>query len=64
MTVKELLHQNSIDLIDEPIAWESTTLYYKKYITESRYQKLDKRYRKWYKPYLCSHCKNNRTLCD
>ena len=42
--------------VDEPIAWESTTSCYHKYITEGRFQKLRPAYRKWYKPYRCSAC--------
>lgn len=40
----------------EPIAWESTTVAYTKYITDERYQKFSPEVRKWYKPYRCSAC--------
>ncbi|WP_342705199.1 hypothetical protein OHZ10_29415 [Burkholderia arboris] len=44
----------------EPIAWESTTVAYTKYITDERYQKFSPEVRKWYKPYHCSSCKESR----
>lgn len=40
----------------EPIAWESTTVCYTKYITDSRYMKLRPEFRKWYRPYRCKSC--------
>ena len=45
---------------DKPIAWESTTPVYTKYITEDRYQKFSPEVRKWYKPYRCSACSEPR----
>lgn len=45
---------------DEPIAWESTTPVYTKYITDERYQKFSPEARKWYKPYRCSACSEPR----
>ncbi|WP_261533597.1 hypothetical protein [Burkholderia multivorans] len=44
----------------EPIAWESTTVAYAKYITDERYQKFSPEVRKWYKPYRCSACSQPR----
>ncbi|UIY58159.1 hypothetical protein [Burkholderia cepacia] len=44
----------------EPIAWESTTVAYTKYITDERYQKFSPEVRKWYKPYRCSACSEPR----
>lgn len=44
----------------EPIAWESTTAVYTKYITDERYQKFSPEVRKWYKPYRCSACTEPR----
>lgn len=41
----------------EPIEWESTTLAFVKYITDSRYRKLPSFFKSWYKPYRCSACK-------
>lgn len=41
----------------EPIAWESRTPVYKKYITETKFRKLRPAYQKWYKPYKCSSCR-------
>lgn len=41
---------------DEPIAWESTTPVYFKFITDSRYRKFSPAVRKWYRPYRCSTC--------
>lgn len=46
------------EAVDDGIAWESTTVAYKKYITDGKYQKLKPSYRKWYKPYMCSSCKS------
>lgn len=40
----------------KPIAWESTTPVYVKFITDERYQRLRPGYKKWYKPYRCSQC--------
>ena len=40
----------------KPIAWESTTPVYVKFITDERYQRLRPGYKKWYKPYRCSLC--------
>lgn len=40
----------------KPIAWESTTPVYIKFITDERYQRLRPGYKKWYKPYRCSQC--------
>ncbi|WP_343482994.1 ead/Ea22-like family protein [Enterobacter cloacae] len=40
----------------KPIAWESTTPVYVKFITDERYQRLRPGYQKWYKPYRCSQC--------
>lgn len=40
----------------EPIAWESTTLGYKKYLTQSDYEMFSPAVRAWYKPYKCSNC--------
>ncbi|MDN8102351.1 hypothetical protein [Burkholderia multivorans] len=44
----------------EPIAWESTTVAYTKYITDERYQNFSPEVRKWYKPYRCSACSEPR----
>ena len=43
-------------LLRKPIAWESTTPVYIKFITDERYQRLRPGYKKWYKPYRCSQC--------
>ena len=40
----------------EPVAWESTTPGYIKYITQARYEKFSPAVRRWYKPYRCSGC--------
>ncbi len=40
----------------EPIAWESTTEAYKKYITQKQYDTFNSNFQKWYKPYKCSSC--------
>jgi hypothetical protein len=39
----------------EPLAWESTTPAYIKWITDSRYRKLRPAYQKWYRP-ICAKC--------
>jgi hypothetical protein len=40
----------------EPVAWESTTPGYIKYITQARYEKFSPNVQRWYKPYKCSSC--------
>ncbi|WP_198297932.1 Lar family restriction alleviation protein [Bordetella genomosp. 9] len=40
----------------EPIAWESTTPVYFKYITDSQYRKFSAKVRAWYRPYRCATC--------
>lgn len=40
----------------EPVAWESTTPTFKKYITQSRYEKFKPGAQRWYKPYRCTAC--------
>ena len=40
----------------EPVAWESTTPGYIKYITQARYEKFSPNVQRWYKPYRCSGC--------
>jgi hypothetical protein len=40
----------------EPIAWESTTPVYTKFITQDRFEKLRPEAQRWYKPYRCSVC--------
>lgn len=42
----------------EPIAWESTTLGYIRFVTDSRYRKFNPRVQAWYKPYRCSNCED------
>lgn len=40
----------------EPIAWESTTLGYTKFLTQSGSERFSPAVRAWYKPYKCSNC--------
>lgn len=40
----------------EPVAWESTTTCYVKYVTDKRYQGFSDQVKQWYKPYKCSNC--------
>lgn len=40
----------------EPVAWESTTPTFEKYITQSRYEKFKPGAQRWYKPYRCTAC--------
>ena len=47
---------NSRQEAQEPVAWESTTPGYIKYITQARYEKFSPAVRRWYKPYRCSGC--------
>jgi hypothetical protein len=42
--------------VQEPVAWESVTPVYRRFITDARYQKLSAEARRWYRPYLCPHC--------
>lgn len=42
--------------LSEPVAWESTTPAYTKYVTQSRYEKFSPAVRSWYKPFKCSAC--------
>lgn len=43
-----------------PIAWESTTPVYFKYVTQAKYEKFSPAVRQWYKPYRCTDCANTR----
>jgi hypothetical protein len=40
----------------EPVAWESTTVGFRKYITDAQYQHFGIASRAWYRPYKCSSC--------
>lgn len=40
----------------QPIAWESKTPFFRKYLTQATYERLGERFRSWYKPYRCSNC--------
>ena len=42
----------------EPIAWRSTTVAYKQYITDRQYRMLSPAARRWYEPYKCACCAN------
>jgi len=42
--------------MSEPIAWESTTVVFKRFLTETQYQRLRPSYRRWYRPYRCACC--------
>lgn len=39
----------------DPYAWESTTLFFTRFITDSRYQRLRPGFQKWYRP-ICAKC--------
>jgi len=41
---------------DEPIAWESTTICYTKFVSDRRYRLFSPKVQGWYKPYRCSSC--------
>lgn len=43
-----------------PIAWESTTPVYFKYVNQAKYEKFSPAVRQWYKPYRCTDCANTR----
>ena len=45
-----------VDPLAEPIAWESITQVYTKYVSERRYQNFRPETQRWYKPYRCSNC--------
>lgn len=47
----------------EPLAWESTTPVYTRYITEARYQKLMPEFQKWYRP-ICPTCAKVEPVID
>lgn len=38
------------------IAWEATSGYLKRYVTDEQYRKFRPAIREWYKPYRCSNC--------
>lgn len=40
----------------EPIAWESTTVCYTQFVTDSSYRNFSAEAQRWYKPYRCSSC--------
>lgn len=40
----------------EAIAWESKTHVFRKFVTDSTYQRFSTETKKWYKPYKCSSC--------
>jgi hypothetical protein len=40
----------------EPIAWASTTVAFRRFISETQYQSLRPVYRKCYMPYRCTYC--------
>lgn len=42
----------------EPVAWESTTICYTKFVSDRRYQKFSPKVQAWYKPYRCSSCES------
>lgn len=42
--------------LSEPVAWESTTPAYIKYVTQSRYEMFSPAVRRWYKPFKCASC--------
>lgn len=46
----------------EPIAWESTTVGYIKYLTKERYDKLNPSFKQWYRPYKCAQCEKRTDL--
>ena len=44
----------------EPLAWESTTPVYVRFITQRRYERLHPIFRKWYRP-ICQTCAAAKT---
>lgn len=40
----------------QPAAWESTTAFFTKYVSDQKYQAFSKAVKSQYKPYLCSNC--------
>lgn len=57
--VREVERTDAAQPANEPIAWESTTFGYRKYLTQAQYERIGERFRKWYKPYRCSACTNH-----
>lgn len=45
----------------QPVAWESTTDVYKKFVSDSQYRKFSPAARKFYKPFKCSSCNSQPT---
>lgn len=45
----------------DPVAWESTTPAYRKYVTDSTYQRFSDKSKRWYKPYRCASCDGAQT---
>lgn len=54
--VREVEQTDAAQAATEPIAWESTTFGYRRYLTQAQYERIGERFRKWYKPYRCSAC--------
>lgn len=50
------LYARSVQGEAKPVAWESSTPAYTRYITEQKYQALRPEARRWYKPYKCANC--------
>ena len=57
--VRDVEQTDAAQAATEPIAWESTTFGYRKYLTQAQYERIGDRFRKWYKPYRCSACTNH-----
>lgn len=43
----------------EPVAWESTTVCFSKYISDRIYNLFSDEAKRWYKPYRCSQCESS-----
>lgn len=40
---------------DEPLVWESTSVYYRKFVSDATYRRFSPAVRKWYRP-VCQDC--------
>jgi hypothetical protein len=42
--------------MNEPVAWESTTPCYIRFVSQRRYEMFSAAVKKWYRPYCCARC--------
>jgi hypothetical protein len=51
-------------LQSDPIAWESSSAGFKRYITQATYEKMKPAIQRWYQPYKCATCKEGLQVED